>query len=567
MTRPDFTGIRPDVAEYITSLEQDTAQKQQELGQRDERIAQLETRVADIMQMLQNLQRLYFGKKSEKIRIPAMEDGAVQLSIFSQEEPVPISQPVEPETVEVSGHKRKKKRTQEEIIADLPVVIHEHKIPQDQLSCPRCGNEELEYIGKELVYTEYVRVPAHVDRHDHYVEKYACHSCEEGTGACENCPYAGTDACKTCADRPRTVIITGNLPEEYRHPFIKGSKASSSVFSQILYEKFELGLPEYRQEKEWERLGFPLSRQTMSNWILRADKDYMQPLTAYMLKTVKDESNVVNCDETPVKVLDEKTENGNPRKCHMWVVRSGKYEPKQIVVFNYRPSRAGKVPTGILAGYNHYFICDGYSGYNDLGRGAIRCGCWAHLRRKFYDSILNHNMDLPSLGREGVRYCDRLFRIEERLENVDPEERLRVRRKESLPIVEEFYTWLEARDPAYKGQKEAITYARNQKAELMRFLDDGRIPISNNAAENAIRPFVIGRKNWLFCKSNDGAVAAADAYSLVETAKANGLDVMKYLNYVFRRISIPDGNLTDDFIESLMPWNEAVRAECQRGYI
>ena len=112
-----------------------------------------------------------------------------------------------------------------------------------------------------------------------------------------------------------------------------------------------------------------------------------------------------------------------------------------------------------------------------------------------------------------------------------------------------------------------MPYARNQKAELMRFLDDGRIPISNNAAENAIRPFVIGRKNWLFCKSNDGAVAAAYAHSLVETAKTNGLDVMKYLNYVFRRISIPDGNLTDDFIDSLMPWNEAVRAECQRGYI
>lgn len=176
-------------------------------------------------------------------------------------------------------------------------------------------------------------------------------------------------------------------------------------------------------------------------------------------------------------------------------------------------------------------------------------------------------MDLPSLGREGVRYCDRLFRIEERLENATPEERLRVRRKESFPVIEEFYTWLEARDPAHKAQKEAITYARNQKAELMRFLEDGRIPISNNAAENAIRPFVVGRKNWLFCKSNDGAVAAADAYSLVETAKANGLDVLKYLNYVFRRIPMDDGNLTDDFHESLMPWNEAVRAECQRGYI
>ena len=242
------------------------------------------------------------------------------------------------------------------------------------------------------------------------------------------------------------------------------------------------------------------------------------------------------------------------------------FEPKQLVVFNYRPSRGGNVPAGILAGYEHYFICDGYSGYNDLGRGAIRCGCWAHLRRKFYDSIPKHNMDLPSFGRDGVRYCDRLFRIEERLENAAPEERLRVRHKESLPIVEEFYTWLEARDPAYNSQKEAITYAQNQKAELMRFLEDGRIPISNNAAENAIRPFVIGRKNRLFCKSNDGAVAAADAYSLVETAKANGLDVLKYLNFVFRKIPMADGNFTDALLETLMPWNETVRAECKRGY-
>ena len=157
MKRPDFTGISPDVAEYITSLED---------------------QIADITQMLQNLQRLYFGRKSERIRIPAMEDGAEQLSMFSQkaEEPVPVSapQPEEPATEEVTGYKRKKKRTQEEIIANLPVVVHEHTIPQDELRCSRCGNEELEYIGGELVYTEYVRVPAHVDRHEHYVEKCEC---------------------------------------------------------------------------------------------------------------------------------------------------------------------------------------------------------------------------------------------------------------------------------------------------------------------------------------------------------------------------------------------------------
>ncbi len=569
MTRPDFSDVRPDVAEYITSLEQDTAQKQQELGQREERIAQLENRVADMMQMLQNLQRLYFGKKSERIHIPAMVDGAEQLSIFSQEEPpvLPEVPNQDAEMVEVSGHKRKKKRTQEEIIADLPVVIHEHTIPQDELHCPRCGNGDLEYIGKELVYTEYVRVPAHVDRHEHYVEKYACHACEDGTAACDSCDHASAETCANCPDKPRMVVIAAKLPEEFSHPLIKGSKASSSIFSQIIYDKFELAIPEYRQEKEWERLGFPLSRQTMSNWILRVDKDYLQSMVAYMLRAVKKASSVVNCDETPVKVLDEKTDRGNPKKCHMWVVRSGKYETKQLVVFNFRASRAGNVATDILSGYTKYFVSDGYSGYNELGREAIRCGCWAHLRRKFYDAVPDHNMELPGAAREGVRYCDRLFRIEEKLEKVSPEERLRLRNAESHPVVDEFYTWLDTIQPAHKKLKDAVTYAQNQKDTLMCFLKDGRIPLSNNAAENAIRPFVVGRKNWLFCKSIDGAIAAADAYSLVETAKANGLDILKYLNFVFRRIPMADGYLTDDFLETLMPWNPDVMAKCKRGYI
>lgn len=548
MKRPDFTGISSDVAEYITSLED---------------------RIEDITQMFQNLQRLYFGRKSEKIRIPAMEDGAEQLSIFSQETVDSAPQPMvaEPETVGVSGYKRKKKRTQEEIIADLPVVVHEHAIPQDELHCPRCGNEELEYIGRELVYAEYVRVPAHIDRHDHYVEKYACHACEDGTAACESCDHAGAETCASCPNKPRMIVVAAKLPEEFRHPLIKGSKASSSIVSQIYYNKFELALPEYRQEKEWERLGFPLSRQTMSNWILRVDKDYLQPMTAYMLRTLKHESVVLNCDETPVKVLDEKSGSGNPKKCHMWVVRSGKQETKQLVVFNYRASRAGDVATDILAGYNRYFVSDGYSGYNELGKGATRCGCWAHLRRKFYDAVPDHNMELPGTARDGVRFCDRLFRIEERLEKVAPEERLRVRQAESRPITKEFYAWLDTLQPAHKKLKDAVTYARNQKEALLRFLGDGRIPLSNNAAENAIRPFVVGRKNWLFCKSNEGATAAASAYSLVETAKANALDALKYLNFVFHHIPMADGNLTDDFLESLMPWRAEAQAECKRGYI
>ena len=544
MKRPDFSDVRPDVAAYITSLEDC---------------------IEDITQMLQNLQRLYFGRKSEKIRIPAMENGAEQLSIFSQEAPAPTPVPTEAETVEVSGHKRKKKRTQEEIIADLPVIVHEHILPEDERCCPRCGNQDMEYIGRELAYTEYVRVPAYIDRHEHYVEKYACHACENGTEVCESCEHADAEICAACPDKPGMVVIAAKLPEEYRHPLMKGSKASASIVSQLIYDKFELAIPEYRQEKEWERLGFPLSRQTMSNWILRMDRDYLRAMTAYMLKTVKQECGVLNCDETPVKVLDEKTDSGNPKKCHMWVVRSGKYEAKHLVIFNYRASRGGNVATDILAGYDRYFVSDGYSGYNDLGKGAKRCGCWAHLRRKFYDAVPDHNMELPGAARDGVRFCDRLFRIEERLEKAAPEERLRVRQTKSRPIVEAFYAWLDTLQPGHKKLKDAVTYAQNQKEALLRFMVDGRIPLSNNAAENAIRPFVIGRKNCLFCKSNDGATAAADTYSLVETAKANGLDVLKYLNFVFRRAPMADGHLTDELLESLMPWNENAQAECLRG--
>lgn len=566
MTRPNFDGIRQDVADYIVYLEEDT---QQELEKRDERIAQLENSVADMKQMLQNLQRLYFGKKSEKIRIPALSDGAEQLSLFGQEECVvvpPAATSAEPEAVEAASHKHKKKRAQKEIIAALPVIVHDLTIQREDLRCPRCDNQELECIGKELAYTEYERIPAHMIKHEYYLYKYACRQCENGTEACNICDHAVLDTCEHCSDRPKLIVIAAKLPEALTHPLLKGSKASPSIVAQIYHDKFVQGVPLYRQEKEWERLGFSLTRQTMTNWILSVNAHHVQPVVEYMSRVIKEESLVIHCDETHVKVLQEKTATGSVKKCQMWVTRSGKYEDKQIVVFNFRTTRAGKEPTDILAAYHKYFVSDGYSGYNALGKDAIRCGCWAHVRRKFYDSIPDHNMDLPSTGREGVRFCDRLFRIEEGLVQVTPEERQRVRNDESSRVIQEFYAWLATLEPAHKSLKEAVTYAINQKTELLRFLDNAQIPISNNAAENAIRPFVVGRKSWLFCNSEEGACAAANGYSVVETAKANNLDPLKYLNFLLRHLPLADGVFSDVFFESLMPWNPGIRDKCVRGY-
>ena len=387
----------------------------------------------------------------------------------------------------------------------------------------------------------------------------------EGTGACEKCDHADTDACKTCPDRPKMVVIGGKLPEELKYPLIKGSKASPSIVGQIYYDEFVQGIPRYRQEKEWERLQFPIPRQTMTNWILDIDGRLIQPLVDYLGKVAKAESTVIHGDETGVKVLKVKTENGNPKKCHMWVIRTGEREKKQIVIFYFRTSREGKEAVDILGGYEKYFVSDGYSGYNELGRSAIRCGCWDHARRYFYNAVPGHDMSVPGTAREGVRLIDILYRIEKENKGTSLTDLGHIRDTESRKAVSNFYTWLDTVHPALKGMTDAVNYAKNQKENLMRFLDDPVIPLSNSRAENAIRPFVIGRKNWLFCNSIAGGNAVANAYSIVETAKANDLDVLKYIEYILRRLPIAEGNFTDEFLEKLAPWNPNVKEMCGRG--
>ena len=562
MERPNLTGVRLDIAFYIGALETDAVHKQERLNEQEEKITKLTQRVVDLEQMLMNMQRMRFGRKSEQIK----PEGAEQLS-FLESNPAAVPVSGEEEAVEVASFKRRKKRTQEEIIASMPVVVHEYMLEDGDTVCPRCGDKSMEDIGKELVYSEYERVPEHMERHDYYTHKYACRNCEGGTGECESCADAGTEKCKTCLERPKTVVIKAVIPKELITPLIKGSKTSASIMAQIYDDKFDQGLPWYRQEKEWERLGFPISRQTMSNWELRIDKDYFQAVIAYMLKVAKKESSIIHSDESHVKVLQEKTEHGNLKRCQMWVVRTGEEEKKQIVVFNFRTTRMAKEAKDILSGYDKFFISDGYSGYNELGKTATRCGCWAHVRRAFYDSVPNHNMKLGSTGREGVQFCDKLFRIEEEIKKMSPEEKLRIRQEKSKKVVDDFYAWVDTVQPLNTSLKDALTYAKNQKEYLMHFLDDSRIPLSNNRAENAIRPFVIGRKNWLFCNSEGGATAAANAYSIVETAKANDLDVRKYFEFILKKLSLAEGNLNDDFLETIMPWGTEAREKCQRSCI
>ena len=546
MNRPSIDNLNQDVQEYIITLE--TSLEEQK------------TRIADLEIMVQNMQRMLFGKKSEKM-IPQVPAAAgEQMSLFNEAEEFAdsaVPDPLEAEEIKVSAHKRKK-NARKELFAKFPVLTQDYLLGTPARNCDECGRE-MDLIGKELVKEEYEFIPAHIEKHEFYRGVYRCKCCENGKPECFHCPFASEERCAVCRNRPRTIIKKAQLPLEYRYPFLKHSYASPSTVAQVIYAKYVQAIPLDRQVKDWERAEFPMSKATLCNWILEVDKYYGKVLVEYMHRELL-KSHVLHCDETPVQVVREESSG----KSHMWVFRSGEYEKKQIVIFDYQPSRKGECASRFLDGYRNYFVSDGYSGYNRAGDDGIRCGCWIHARRKFIEASPDKKMLTPCKAKTGFDFCEEILLEEKKLKSLDPDERKKLRNEKIKPIIDRFYLWCDQVDPrgVNKDFEKALTYARNQKEALCRFLEDGNIPAQNNRAENAIRPFVIGRKNWLFSQTAKGASASADMYSLVETAKANGLDVFDYLSWLFRQITAANHHFTDEFLEKLMPWSEQAQENC-----
>lgn len=546
MNRPSIDNLNQDVQEYIITLE--TSLEEQK------------TRIADLEIIVQNMQRMLFGKKSEKT-IPQVPAAAgEQMSLFNEAEEFAdsaVPDPLEAEEIKVSAHKRKK-NARKELFAKFPVLTQDYLLGTPARNCDECGRE-MDLIGKELVKKEYEFIPAHIEKHEFYRGVYRCKCCENGKPECFHCPFASEERCAVCRNRPRTIIKKAQLPLEYRYPFLKHSYASPSTVAQVIYAKYVQAIPLDRQVKDWERAEFPMSKATLCNWILEVDKYYGKVLVEYMHRELL-KSHVLHCDETPVQVVREESSG----KSHMWVFRSGEYEKKQIVIFDYQPSRKGECASRFLDGYRNYFVSDGYSGYNRAGDDGIRCGCWIHARRKFIEASPDKKMLTPCKAKTGFDFCEEILLEEKKLKSLDPDERKKLRNEKIKPIIDRFYLWCDQVDPrgVNKDFEKALTYARNQKEALCRFLEDGNIPAQNNRAENAIRPFVIGRKNWLFSQTAKGASASADMYSLVETAKANGLDVFDYLSWLFRQITAANHHFTDEFLEKLMPWSEQAQENC-----
>jgi hypothetical protein len=310
-----------------------------------------------------------------------------------------------------------------------------------------------------------------------------------------------------------------------------------------------MGTPLYRQEQEWNRNGIMLSRQTMSNWLIRATEDWLMPIYDALREILFFYHDNLHVDETTLQVLKEpgKTPESNSA---MWLYRTGSDSKTPVTLYEYQPNRKGEHPKNFLDGWQGYCHADGFSGYHNLPN-IIIVGCWSHARRKFFDAFkITKAEDSPA--KIGLDYCNKLFDLERRFAEMTDSERFEARLKLSVPIAEEFFAWAETVYTIPKtSTATAVNYLLNQREWLMNVFLDGRLELSNNRGERSIKPFVMGRKNWLFSNSVSGAKASAIAFSIIETAKENGLNPFEYMKYLLE--NLPSAPLSQ--IDQMMPWS------------
>ena len=512
----------------IKSLQQMLEERNASDAKKDQIISNLEAQLAFLKQKL-------FGSTSEhkKAQCPG------QMSIYDLlgEEEKPAVE-IEPEIIEVKAYKkeRKPKATYDEMFADLPTTqIPVDTLTDEQKTCDVCGTKMVP-IGHEVIRTEIRYTEPKLERIEYIATTYECPKCKD-------------------TEEPQFV------KDEGLSALIPGSYVSSGLAAHVMYAKYVLGMPLYRQEKDLARLGAKISRTTMASWIIYCAENYLQPVYQYLHRLLL-KRRYLMADETPIQVLKEPDRRAQS-KSYVWLVRSGEDGEVPIILYHYTPTRAGKNAEAFLedAEEGFYIMVDGYSGYNKLKK-AKRCCCWAHIRRYLLQAIpKGRERDYTEPAVQGYMYCNKLFEYERsyREQGLSFKQIYNRRLKDEKPIIEAFLAWADRQHPQ-NGDRiiQALTYINGCRPYMMTYLEDAHCSLSNNLSENSIRPVVLGRKNWLFSDTQDGANASMTVYSMVETAKANGLDPQKYLQFLLDQR--PDDKMTDEDLDLLMPWSEAAKA-------
>ncbi len=510
----------PDSIEELRALVLRQQEKQQqhetEISERDEEITQLR-------EYIRLLRSQRFGPRSERT-VPD------QMGLFNEAETLcDVTSDAEEAGIEVPAHARRKRGGRRPLPAFLPREKILHDLAEEEKTCGNDPSHPLVVVGQDKL-EQLVFIPATAKVLVHIRPKYACAKCKD-------------------------AIKTAPMPAQ---PIPK-SMATPSLLAQVAVSKYVDGAPLYRQEAMFRRIGVDLSRATLASWMIRMG-ELTQPLLDRFLQEIRDHDYVL-ADETPFQVLKENGKRATSNS-FLWALRGGK-ALRPLLYYEYSPTRGGEVIERMLDGFQGFMQTDGYSGYDALGEqsGIVHVGCFAHARRKFDEALRGQGKNRKkksnakqSLANQGLRKINKLYEYERVWRDATADKRYALRQEKMKPKLEELRLWWKAsidRVSPTSLTGEALKYLKGQWPKLMRVLDDGRLALDTNAVERCIRPFVIGRRNWLFADTPKGAKASANLYSLVETAKANGLEPWWYLDAVFEKL--PAAKSQDD-IDALLPW-------------
>lgn len=518
---------KADFQEYENKINE----LQKLLADKEAEIANKTAENDELKRQLAVMRKALFGSRSERTK--AHSSNPDQLSLFNEAE-LEGTEEAAAETIattEVKAHTRKKKPSKKLDLKGLETKTIVHDIPEAERKCLECSSTNLECIGQELIRYELHVVPASFEVVKHVRNIYKCLDCS-------------TD---------EHTSITKAMMEK---PLIPHSPVTASSMTMTILNKYQFAMPLNRQERIWQMMGIPVSKANMSNWILYAYRDYLKPLVELMHRELLRES-IIHADETKVQVMKEKGRK-NTAKSYMWVYSTGAFARHQIRLFQYQPGRSGDFAKEYLDGFHGYLHTDAYSGYNKV-ENVTHCYCYAHARRHFLESIpagLKNVSD--TIAGRAIKSINKLFEIERKAAAMEPEERRALRKKESEKEILALFEMLENSLPEVPQSSaigRAIKYMLNNEKEFKNYLEDGRCSISNNIAENSIRPFTVGRKNWILSGSPRGAEASAAMYSMIETCLANNIDTRDYFMYIFQHMSQEDSLQHEDILKKYLPWN------------
>lgn len=505
-------GIAPLLAAYQTQL-----------AERDTKIAAQGATIAELTQQVQWLQAQF--RLAQQRHFGASSEASPQLPLFDEAEQTAAEAGPTPSAsnpVPVKAHTRRQ-RTRIALSPDLPHEEVTYDLADADKVCPHDGTPLVAIGSEDTEQVEYR--PARLKVVRHHRLKYACPHCHQH-------------------------VVTASRPK----PPIPKSVAGASLLAGIAAHKYADGLPLYRQVAMFERIGITLDRTNLARWMIQAGR-LVQPLIN-LLGDQWATQPVVHMDETPVQVLHEPDKPAQSESW-MWVRASGGECPVRL--FDYAPTRRKTVPLDLLSADTHVLMVDGYGGYAEACRryGILRLGCWMHARRKFVDAQRLQPKGKTGKADQALAFIAKLYQVESSCRTGPPEPRYQARQEQAKPILDQLHAWLDKTlrtTPPKTTLGVALGYLQHQWPSLIRYIDDGRFPIDNGLAENAIRPFAVGRRNWLFSDTQAGARASANLYSLVETAKANGLNPQRYLERVFA--DLPNVKTVADY-EALLPWHVA----------